>query len=1390
MAKQCKNCHRWYPDQDPACPHCHATASQGSSDSDIFGSLSGKHRPTAEPASGDVVEVVPVDEPGQTPEPAHAEPVGGDVLEVSPEDLLPADEDSSASSIFGTVRPLAPGEPAPVSPSDLLLVDEPAAGPAPAGPAAGEPTRPPRPAEPAAPAVASNDQLAEEEALRHAGGPPPLAAETGSFPDMQLESGAPPAEAPPTGGYRATPSSSDFFLGPESGSSSGEIILGPETAGPIDVEPEVVEVGPSSDVLGAGDVVELSQPTSGSGAPPSAVEVTVGDLYEPTPPPGVRQETVSALPPSDSDLQVEESSSAVDLGAPGGPGATSGVDVIAEALESGVDLADRSVSGSGSDVLPASAVEVSSGSGVLPGSGVDVGPASDVAPVSGSGLGMGPVSDVGPVSGSDVIGPPGSGVDVGPGSGVDVSPEPSSDSGRSQRVDLGAPVAPIDDSSAVDLGGSAGVPRSAEEEAAEAEAARLLGALSDRREGEPVMDVTEPAEGPAEVAEEVPAAAAAPEEVAEAALEEPVAVPPRGRERPAAVAERRPSGAGRLLAGTALGIGLSAIAAGAVLFFAPDLIPRSFKTPPQQQPAGPPQVAQPAGPVATPLQQALEKLHANEPEQALALLQGLPPSPEVHSARGEALWLQYLKKQNEDKQPPRAGDPAVQEARKELQDGNNTLLLQQIDLATAAGSGASKQDAGQVQKLLADQKALGAKLAEVVTAKNEQAAKLAALEKALADAGLVKAPGQLDPKAVQSLAKEVADAKKVVGAVSKLVGAGPPEAVAKQIEKVLADRKALDARLQEVDAKLKEAKVKDLGPEGVAELAQSREKLKEETAALNQTLQEAYRTLTASEKVPEGTNVREQLVKEAAALAGKARSPLAASLNQVMGSLAGLEEGAAKLVRSALDRAAVEAQLRYYQAREPLIERPEQKLDTWIALFQQPEQKGAQEVRAATRDAQWVLSPDAKASPEARAKALYLEGLIARNQGRFAEARKQLGEAAKLAPKGDWTAQVGGALKEITDARARYLPHAQKLYDAGDMKAALEEVNRGLAAVPNDGRLLALRGLARLELALGQGKVTPQIAKQVRADAEAAKKQPGTATEGSYVLGRLEEELGQFAKAEADYRQALKDSKGNAAEANRYRMALARLLQREPAPAGEVQEAPQGEGAEESEECDGEEVRADSPLATLVLLALVGVQAPAAEDAARAGRLKESIDLAKELIKSDDAKTRGQGHLILGEAYSRQGRRQEGLKEYIKGLELLYPGRSTKELMRLVEALPAARQPEILAHANPVAAETHFSRGLFFYWQGQYDRAETEFKEAISNYAQDARYHYFLGLARLAEGAEPKRSAAVSDLEQGARLEAESRPGSAQVNASLERIQGPLRRYLDNYRHRVSVAAE
>jgi hypothetical protein len=175
----------------------------------------------------------------------------------------------------------------------------------------------------------------------------------------------------------------------------------------------------------------------------------------------------------------------------------------------------------------------------------------------------------------------------------------------------------------------------------------------------------------------------------------------------------------------------------------------------------------------------------------------------------------------------------------------------------------------------------------------------------------------------------------------------------------------------------------------------------------------------------------------------------------------------------------------------------------------------------------------------------------------------------------------------------------------------------------------------------------------------------------------------------------------------------------------------------------------------------------------------EAEKLADEILKQGDKvpfEVRAQALAVKG-LYTRAlmvfagGVRDKGL------LAPVY----ANQLVDLVNRNPALRRPETRTVQDPLAGERHYAAGLNFYFARNYTDAEKEFLGAVENDNADARYFYFLGLSRLAQR---KRAEAMEDFDAGARLERLGRPDRASVSSALERIQGPMRRALNEARTR------
>jgi hypothetical protein len=85
-----------------------------------------------------------------------------------------------------------------------------------------------------------------------------------------------------------------------------------------------------------------------------------------------------------------------------------------------------------------------------------------------------------------------------------------------------------------------------------------------------------------------------------------------------------------------------------------------------------------------------------------------------------------------------------------------------------------------------------------------------------------------------------------------------------------------------------------------------------------------------------------------------------------------------------------------------------------------------------------------------------------------------------------------------------------------------------------------------------------------------------------------------------------------------------------------------------------------------------------------------------------------------------------------------------------------------------------YATGLEHFAVNRFNEAEAWFNVAVQKHANDARYWYYLGLAKARQGRD-----ASADFASGAKLEARGLPNAAAVNSDITRVQGALRQSLD-----------
>jgi hypothetical protein len=101
------------------------------------------------------------------------------------------------------------------------------------------------------------------------------------------------------------------------------------------------------------------------------------------------------------------------------------------------------------------------------------------------------------------------------------------------------------------------------------------------------------------------------------------------------------------------------------------------------------------------------------------------------------------------------------------------------------------------------------------------------------------------------------------------------------------------------------------------------------------------------------------------------------------------------------------------------------------------------------------------------------------------------------------------------------------------------------------------------------------------------------------------------------------------------------------------------------------------------------------------------------------------------------------------------------------------------------AADTLYSNGVEAYFRGCSTEAESLFSSLMSVDPNDPRAFYFRALSLMRQGREDE---ARSDMELGAQIEARS-PYRYDIGKMLERVQGPTRLLLEQYRSRARASA-
>jgi hypothetical protein len=593
-----------------------------------------------------------------------------------------------------------------------------------------------------------------------------------------------------------------------------------------------------------------------------------------------------------------------------------------------------------------------------------------------------------------------------------------------------------------------------------------------------------------------------------------------------------------------------------------------------------------------------------------------------------------------------------------------------------------------------------------------------------------------------------------------------PEDLPKGLNRLIADKKSAESKVAQLTTELKKSQGESMTVADKLKAAEAavkeRDGLLKAAAEREMNVKVAYDNLHATLK-----QVTDDLAA-ARLLDPKAKPDVKAAVRRAI-EVAKTRDPQGDLRKQGEELARLRASM---QSRRS----PEEMMPLWLLVLEQNRTR-TQLAEQAEKDSDSIQA-QRDATPVQKGQAQIVRGLALRNTEKFAEARTALEAGRSAVDRAEWLAAADAALREVSDPVAYFASQAESLYNRGRMDEALALLERAMKLLPakEQGRLLARRSLIELDAARTKvgGLIPPTqpLLVAARRDADVAVKTG--AAEGHYAAGRIAEETGQPDAAIQSYRQALAAHPAMDADGSRYRIALARVLSQP----REVRRGPAPAAANKVGWSDPAPypARYRRDVQLLLLASALGLQAPGLIDDQPG--MEEAEKLADEVLKAPAGKVPFD---VRSQALAVKGRWTLALQSYVEGLRPFMPREYSNGLVYLILNHPRLKRPDSLRIANPMEAEKHFAAGLNFYFERDYANAEKEFVAAVENDGNDARYFYFLGLSRLAQN---KRRDARDDFDQGATLERLNRPAPAAVSESLERIQGPTRRIVNDIRYR------
>lgn len=195
---------------------------------------------------------------------------------------------------------------------------------------------------------------------------------------------------------------------------------------------------------------------------------------------------------------------------------------------------------------------------------------------------------------------------------------------------------------------------------------------------------------------------------------------------------------------------------------------------------------------------------------------------------------------------------------------------------------------------------------------------------------------------------------------------------------------------------------------------------------------------------------------------------------------------------------------------------------------------------------------------------------------------------------------------------------------------------------------------------------------------------------------------------------------------------------------------------------------ADDKLKAAVDDATKDLKKQAADATAAAKKAQDDLTAAKATAKAD---AEAAAKAKVDEANAKVVAAEKALDTKVKALEAEYAAKLAEARTGAVKLVPAEME------ASEKASRS-YADGLAAYRGGRYSAAEAAFATATQTNPADARYWYYLGLARTQTGT----TGADDAFKKGAQMEAINKPSVREIDAALERLSFADKQRVNKYR--------